>query len=180
MISNEASPNWKLISTQLGEQEEVQDLLGHTWITASNNSSRRNSTRKRTIQAAQALYADKWKNKLNNEQKMRTYKKIKSMFKSEPYLNLKDGILRQSKKSLRISVHKLAIEMGRYSRRPTPADQRLCLNCETNQVVDEYHFLSHSSKYADDREELYRKNSTLCPNFGNLSSEDIFLLYGDV
>ncbi len=29
--------------------------------------------------------------KLNNEQNMRTYKKIKSMFKSEPYIHLKDG-----------------------------------------------------------------------------------------
>ncbi len=51
------------------------------------------------------------------------------MFKSEPYLDLKDGNLRKSMTSLRISAHKPAIERGRYSRPPTPADQRLCLNC---------------------------------------------------
>ncbi len=97
---------------------------------------------------------------------MRTYKKIKSMFKSEPYLNLKDGNLRKSMTSLRIRAHKLAIERDRYSRPPTTADQRLCLNCETNQVEDEYHFLTQCSKYADDTEVMYRKIIALCPNFG--------------
>ncbi len=77
--------------------------------------------------------------------------------------------------SLRISAHKLAIEMGRYSRPPTPADQRLCLNCETSQVEDEYQYLTQCSKYADDREVMYGKNIVLCPNFENLSSEDKFL-----
>ncbi len=77
--------------------------------------------------------------------------------------------------SLRIGAHKLAIERGRYSRPPTPADQGLCLNCETNQVEDGYHFLTQCSKYADDREVVYEKNIALCPNFGNLSSEDKLL-----
>ncbi len=70
--------------------------------------------------------------------------------------------------SLRISAHKLAVERERYSRPPTPADQRLCLNCETNEVEDEYHFITQCSKYADDREVMYRKIVALCPNFGNL------------
>ncbi len=77
--------------------------------------------------------------------------------------------------SLRISAHKLVIERVRYNRPPTPADQRLCPNCETNQVEDEYHFLTQCSKYADDREVMYRKIITLCSNFGNLLNEDKFL-----
>ena len=35
---------------------------------------------RKNIQATKAIYVDEWKNKFNNEQKMRTYRKSKSMF----------------------------------------------------------------------------------------------------
>ncbi len=59
----------------------IQDLLGHTRVTASSNSSRRNNILGKELYKLHlyALYVDEWINKLNNEQKMRTYTKIKSI-----------------------------------------------------------------------------------------------------
>ena len=41
----------------------------------------------------------------------------------------------------RLSSHNLRIETGRHMRPVTSVDQRKCLNCNTDNVEDERHFL---------------------------------------
>ena len=70
--------------------------------------------------------------------KHRTYKLLKTSFKKENYLNLPLGkqILFSFSK-LRVSNHKLEIELGRY--RNIPSKERYCRVCKSNQIEDEFH-----------------------------------------
>ena len=42
---------------------------------------------------------------------------------------------------LRLSSHKLRIELDRYNRNRTPRELRNCILCNVNDVEDEYHFV---------------------------------------
>ena len=55
---------------------------------------------------------------------------------------------------LRISAHRLCIEIGRYSRPKLPRENRFCFSCK-NAVEDEKHFLFHCKEYNSLRENLY-------------------------
>ena len=43
---------------------------------------------------------------------------------------------------LRVSCHNLRIETGRYKRPQIPAEQRICLYCNSGMVDDEKHFIT--------------------------------------
>ena len=65
---------------------------------------------------------------------------------------------------LRISAHRLEIELGRY--RQTPQEERFCPWCKivlgTNAIEDESHFLQHCDLNATHRRTVYHKiKSTL-------------------
>ena len=68
---------------------------------------------------------------------------------------------------LRISNHKVIIELGRYNQ--VSRDNRLCQVCGSNQIEDEIHFLFHCSKYSIIRNNFYNKIQTLIPNIRQLS-----------
>ena len=68
---------------------------------------------------------------------------------------------------LRISNHKLMIELGRYNQ--ISRDNRLCQICGSNQIEDEIHFLFHCSKYSILRDNFYNKIQALIPNIRQLS-----------
>ena len=51
--------------------------------------------------------------------------------------------------SLRLSSHKLRIETDRYSRNRIDRVQRKCLNCNLNDLEDEYHFVLICLMYND-------------------------------
>ena len=71
---------------------------------------------------------------------MKLFRKIKTNMCQEPYLhNVTNIEHRHAVSKLRISAHRLPIEMGRYA--GIPAEKRLCMICEKNQVGDEYHYV---------------------------------------
>ena len=81
---------------------------------------------------------------------MRTYGKIKTGVKMEPYLMSK---LNKSEKiqisKFRVGDHNLHMETGRHCKPKTPIDKRTCCNC--NEVEDKVHFLVDCLLYDEPR-----------------------------
>jgi hypothetical protein len=55
---------------------------------------------------------------------------------------------------LRISAHKLHIELGRHSRPKKPIEERICTRCNSGEVDDEKHFMLHCASFKQKRDEL--------------------------
>ena len=109
--------------------------------------------------------------------KLRTYRLIKpNTFEPEPYLSvISNAMVRQAVTKLRISDHKLAIEIGRHCRPPKPVEDRTCSLCNSQSVEDEIDFLIHSSAYDFIRSNLFQLATNLNCNFRSLSSADKFI-----
>ena len=123
-------------------------------------------------------YDNSWEAIMNKEDsKLRTYKQFKTTSSLENYLvYIKDINNRKELTKLRISSHKLQIELGRYTRpRKTPVPQRICKLCQIDQVEDEEHFIIHCPYYHNERKTLYEQlNSFTC--FETLSNEKILFV----
>ena len=89
-------------------------------------------------------FKDSWSAYLNSSKKLEFYRQLKSKFTKEPYLdrvtNYHD---RANITRLRISAHRLEIEVGRYNN--TPKDERICAWCnivlDENTIESELHLL---------------------------------------
>jgi hypothetical protein len=79
-----------------------------------------------------------YKLKIAECNKLVLYSQIKVNIAREKYLNLRDANIRKSVSELRLSSHKLPIEVGRY--RNLPRQARLCTLCNMA-IGDEYHCL---------------------------------------
>jgi hypothetical protein len=123
------------------------------------------------------IYNELWVNKINNHSpKLRTYCKFKHSFMLENYVS----ILKRSKRStfckLRVSAHRLKIEMDRYKHPRIPPEQRLCILCNHNEVEDEFHFMMRCSLYDDIRLTLLNSIQEMF-NLNNITDNmDIFNL----
>ena len=101
---------------------------------------------------------------------MRTYVTFKTSFVPEDYLSIKQEKYRKAFTKLRISAHRLAIERGRYTTPPTPAEKRTCRHCPTD-IENEYHFLIECKQYSINRENLYMAIADKCEQFTNLDKQ---------
>ena len=122
------------------------------------------------------MYNKAWVNHINcPDSKLRTYKTFKLTTFLENYLlqitNIKT---RKEFTKLRISSHRLQIEMGRYSRPKTPLENRTCKLCNSSDVEDEKHFLLFCPFYQNERALLYNELKAFTI-FDQLSREDKFL-----
>ena len=86
--------------------------------------------------------------------KLRTYRLFKSKFEMENYLWLQIPRYRVSLARLGTSSHDLEIERGRYTIPKTPAELRVCRQCNSNMVEDEVHFLMECARHESLRENL--------------------------
>ncbi len=109
------------------------------------NSDTTRDIKHKVNQHFRSAIMDSLKLHITQEKKLRTYALFKTTFKFEPYLDtLSDFTTRSSFAKLRLSVHSLQIETGRYEVRKTPKEQRYCANCKTlgyYLVEDKVHFL---------------------------------------
>ena len=74
----------------------------------------------------------------------------------------------------RISTHKLEIEVGRYSRPPTKAEERFCKICDTKNVEDEKHFLLECKIYDNIRNKFLTQIREKFPFISNLENLELF------
>ena len=93
-------------------------------------------------------YQKWWKTVLQDSEQSRLsfYKKVKSEFEMENYLNITNFQQRRHISKLRCSDHGLEIEKGRHKN--TPRNERLCKLCKSGQIEDEEHFLLDCSLYS--------------------------------
>ncbi len=101
-----------------------------------DNRHRNNKSRVRAF--TESLYINHWSQLIEREPKMRTYKLFKSSFHMENYLSFKNAKQRKAMSRLRISAHRLAVEIGRYRRPPVPLEQRTCPHCPEEVIEDEF------------------------------------------
>ncbi len=62
------------------------------------------------------------------------------------------------------SAHGCAIEQGRYTRPPTPLEQRTCNVRPNKPKEDKFHFLMECDKAKDDRNILLCDMAHICPS----------------
>lgn len=93
--------------------------------------------------------------------KLRTFRQFKSYIKQEEYLScVKNVNVRKNMTKLRLSAHNLPIETGRYKRREkTPDHLRICEDCSTYSVGDEFHLVMKCERYEDIRYEFFEKKN---------------------
>ena len=131
------------------------------------------SKRKQIKNCLGARLSYEWLNKIQNEDKMRTYTSFKRHFVPEDYLSLKQECHRKALTRFRISAHTLAIERGRYTTPKTPVEQRICRHCP-DRVEDEMHFLTECGKFINKREILFGEITKRCHNFTHLNNKERF------
>ena len=124
-----------------------------------------------------------WKNKLfddrnkPNGNKLRSYRSYKNTFQQEEYLTLRSKVQRGDFSRLRLSAHKLQIEIGRYGKkgeRKDPQD-RLCLHCVNNECEDEFHFVMKCTLYEDLRTNLFTYVRSKFPVFNDYNEDTQFI-----
>ena len=99
-------------------------------------------------------YISYWQNTLQHSQKLEFYRPFKTDHTSSSYLDLTRGTAgRRALVKLRISNHKLMIEIGRYNQ--TTKDNRHCPFCGCNVIEDEVHFLFQCPTYSMIRNKFY-------------------------
>ena len=111
----------------------------------------------------------------DNSREKFTHKEIKHEYQLENYLrNIRNPAHRISITKLRLGVHSLRIQTGKYENRGAsiPVEDRKCLVCKRNYVEDEQHFLLHCNGYVNIRNDLHSLISQTDSHFANLSDYD--------
>ena len=106
-------------------------------------------------------YENHWLERVNlgtkSGNKLRMYCQFKKHFYMENYiLSIPALNKRKNFTKLRISAQQLQSELGRYTRTKTPLDERICQQCTSSLVEDDYHFLT-CPKYLTERKEFFDK-----------------------
>ena len=95
-----------------------------------------------SVSSMKQEYISYWQNTLQNSQRLEFYRSFKTDHTSYSYLDLTRGTAgRMALVKLRISNHKLMIEIGRYNQ--TTKDNRHCPFCGCIVIEDDFHFLFH-------------------------------------
>ena len=111
-----------------------------------------------------ANFRESWGATINSSRKLKFYINLKSDFGKEQYL---DQIIKYSDRvnitRLRISAHRLQIELGRYKQ--IPREDRLCSWCKlvlgVETIEDEEHFLQYCDLNATPRRNIHHKIRSL-------------------
>ena len=79
------------------------------------------------------------------------------LIKYEKYLDIIPRDCRFYVTRLRLSVHPLRIQLGRYAQNNLPRNERFCLCCDNADIEDEYHFVCLCSCYNDIRTKYLKR-----------------------
>jgi hypothetical protein len=102
------------------------------------------------------IYQQNWYSHINNSRRLESYALFKNTFNFENYLDyIKEPKFRIALARFRTSSHDLAIETGRYLN--TTHNERLCTQCETRMIENEYHFLLICPKFSELRAKYIKR-----------------------
>ena len=126
------------------------------------------------LESMKSKYQEEWSIAVRNSRKLRTYNTFKKYFAMENYIIQNKLSYRRNFSKLRVSAHKLAIETGRYSKKPIPEEERLCIFCNRNDIENEYHFVMVCPYYTNHRNDFIQKLENIT-TISFDTSETIFL-----
>ena len=152
------------------------DFFNHESIWQNQGYRKINGVPKTLEDCIFASYRSCWKNALMGSDKLVTYRKFKNELKMENYLSFGTSESRQKFTKLRISAHRLQIELGRH-RKPEsiPRELRVCIRCNSGAIDDEFHAVMKCNKFKAERNNLFLALKDLSM-FDNLRSDyDKFL-----
>ena len=137
------------------------------------------STRSSIKQQLQKKFSQDWfkaQNDISDSSRQKyTNKEIKKDYRLEEYLKIvRNPAHRISMTKLRLGVHTLRIQTGKYENKGAsiPVEERLCLVCKRNCIEDEKHFLIDCTEYESLRQQLYFHISENDATFINLTDHD--------
>ena len=85
-------------------------------------------------------------------------------------------MIRSNVTKLRISSHKLKIELGRYNKPfKIEANKRFCTFCNNESIEDENHFMLICKNYIKERKILFEKIINIFPEFEKMSINEKFI-----
>ena len=154
-ICNKGGASWVTFVLKLLQVTNLEDLwckqMGNHKIEKSHVNVLKNNVQ----DAITKIYHNNEFNNIDHNCKLRTYKKFKSDFKLEKYVNICNVPLSWRKLycSFRISCHDLEIERGRYIRPYVKPDRRVCKLC-LQEAETEEHFITKCHTYQDLRRDL--------------------------
>jgi len=179
-------PQCTIVKQVFNQLVRLHELGFHTWVTDIYNllSEYNIKIEDQNLDSLDTIYKSKayaafvanWQSNLNGEifPVLKTYRLIKTDFRLEPYLYLKNAKARKALSKLRTSSHVLEIERGRHSKPKTERNLRLCKHCKSKQVEDEYHFVMQCPNYNNLREVLISKLCLRDNTFSNLTMQERF------
>ena len=143
----------KEILNQCGFSYVWRNQFNNTKQTKSDNSiSKSIVIRMKDIFSQNSLaYINKDKNK--DCGKMDFLSQIKQTYAFETYLNIDNDNHRKAITKLRLSSHKLEIEVGRWKK--LTRKERICRCCQLGMVENETHFLFECPRYTQKRTTMY-------------------------
>jgi hypothetical protein len=124
---------------------KLKKIILHENCTGTAPSKHEISLIKRRLTSRYAQFwrkslMDDSKTKSQNGKKLRTYRNYKILHQRESYLSIiRHPDHRRELTKFRLSAHRLMIELGRHIK--LKVNERVCPNCQLNQVEDEAHFL---------------------------------------
>ena len=127
-------------------------------------------SRQEQKQVTHEVFQNNWKERINQSTKADTYRKFKPSMKFEQYLYHQNRKMRVNMTKLRLSDHKLMVEVGRHKRPFIPRPQRRCHMC-VEEVEDETHFMTNCRLYGTQNrywEGIYNK----VPQIRTISNTD--------
>ena len=128
------------------------------------------------MKALKSKFNDLWRENVNTSSKLEFYKLVKPNFTKETYL---DTVLKYKDRTnltrLRISAHRLEIELGR--RNGVSRQDRICKWCirnsHTEEIEDESHLLNSCALYDDIRNNLITKAMGLLTNHDHIATQQL-------
>jgi hypothetical protein len=118
------------------------------------------------LKALKYRFKNSWSIATKESKKLSFYRELKTNFTKESYLDHVKYTDRSNTTRIRISAHRLEIELGRYNK--TPKDDRICSWCNivlgTRVIEDENHFLTQCDLNAQTRLKLVEKITGLISN----------------
>ena len=104
------------------------------------------------------LYKREWYDTVNKSTVMDLYQFSKPDFGYETHLDVLPKSLRIFFSRLRMSVHPLRIQTGRYTHDKRPRNERYCMVCNSHDIEDQYHCMCICLCYSNFRKQYIDKN----------------------
>jgi len=110
------------------------------------------------------MYKHEWYDTVSKSTVMDLYKFFKPDFGYEMYLDVLPKSLRIFFSRLRMSVHPLRIQTGRYTNDNRPRNERYCMVCNLHDIEDEYHFICICPCFSNVRKQYIDKKYYVKPS----------------